>query len=332
MIILDGDKLRDFWDGIALGFQKSPLEAVISVVIIAVLLAAPIALFLVRQRKARVRRVRRTREVFESLLARKNLSARDREVLQLMSRHTPRGELDLPQLITKSASFSVAAKRVVEAGIPGSTGISQADIAALRIKLGLVQDGSRGILHSTAELRPGTPLQLSMPLGRKLVGKVIEVQPEALHVQISEAVKSGSEVELRVRRPTGLYSLKTVVTASRGNRLELRHSENIERVQKRRYFRKVLRLPVHLTTEDPSLGVFRTRLIDLSAGGARMRNPGIIVKRGDAVNLRIIRDDSEPVSLKSRVTRVSPDKSLLSVSFESLKGSTRDQLMKLVFS
>ena len=149
-----------------------------------------------------------------------------------------------------------------------------------------------------------------------------------------------------MRRPTGLYSLTTYVIGKRGNGYQLQHSERVERVQKRRFFRKVLRLPVLLaindsagTTNDSagatnvsSIGVFKTRLIDLSAGGAKIRNPGVGTSAGDVIHLKIFPGKAEPIKLKSRVTRVSPDGASLSVAFDLLKDSTRDQIMKLVFS
>ncbi len=330
MIILDGDKLRDFWDSVAQGFQKSPLEAVISIVIIALLIAVPVVLLLLRQRKQKKRRVRRAREVFELFAASHKLSERDREVLLEMCRHTAKGELELANLVTKPASFNAAVKRLMDAGFSGSIGIRDVDLAALRIKLGLVQSGSRGILHSTAELRPG--MQVALESGRKQIAQVLEVKPEGFQLQTTEKLTPGSSVELRVRRASGLYSLKTSVIGKSGNGYMLRHTENIKRVQKRRYFRKVSRLPVLIATDDQSLGTFKTRLVDLSAGGARMRNPGVALGPGDAIHLSIIQEGAEPIKLNSRVTRVSPDRALLSVSFESLKDSTRDLLMRMVFS
>ena len=358
MIILDGDKLRGFWDNIAQGFQKSPLEAAISILIIALLIAVPVVLFLHKQKKDRNRKTDRARAVFDAYAAKKNLSEGDRDLLRKMCRHVSKGELELLDLATKPASFNAAAKRLMGAGDSGR--VNDAMIARLRIKLGLVHSGSQGILHSTAEFYQGMPLQLAVESGRKMVGKVQEVQPDGFMLQVPERLAKGARVELRVRRPTGLYSLTTYVIGKRGNGYQLQHSERVERVQKRRFFRKVLRLPVLLAINDSSgatndssgaindsagaindssgatnvssIGVFKTRLIDLSAGGAKIRNPGVGTSAGDVIHLKIFPGKAEPIKLKSRVTRVSPDGASLSVAFDLLKDSTRDQIMKLVFS
>ncbi len=351
MIILDGDKLRGFWDNIAQGFQKSPLEAAISILIIALLIAVPVVLFLHKQKKDRNRKTDRARAVFGAYAAKKSLSEGDRDLLHKMCRHVSKGELELLDLATKPASFNAAAKRLMGAGDSGR--VNDAMIARLRIKLGLVHSGSRGILHSTAEFYQGMPLQLAVESGRKMVGKVQEVQPDGFMLQVPERLAKGALVELRVRRPTGLYSLTTYVIGKRGNGYQLQHSERVERVQKRRFFRKVLRLPVLFAinvssgatndasgatndasgaTSVSSIGVFKTRLIDLSAGGAKIRNPGVGTSAGDVIHLKIFPGKAEPIKLKSRVTRVSPDGASLSVAFDLLKDSTRDQIMKLVFS
>lgn len=342
MIILDGDKLRGFWDNIAQGFQKSPLEAAISIFIIALLIAVPVVLFLHKQKKDRIRKTDRATDVFEAYAARKNLSEGDCDLLREMCRHVSKGELELLDLVSKPASFNAAAKRLLEAGDSGT----DAMIARLRIKLGLVPSGSRGILHSTAEFYQGMPLQVAVESGRRLIGKVQEVQPDGFMLEVPVQLAKGELVELRVRRPTGLYSLTTYVMGKRGNSYQLRHTERVKRVQKRRFFRKVLRLPVLLATNESfgaandssgatnnsSIGLFKTRLIDLSAGGAKIRNPGVGTSAGDVIHLKIFPVQAEPIQLASRVTRISADGAFLSVAFGLLKDSTRDQLMKLVFS
>jgi hypothetical protein len=327
MIVLDGDKLRDFWDNIARGFEKSPLEALISIVVIILLVAVPVALFLMKQRKEREKKRDRAREVFEAYTLKRKLSEADRDLLLEMCRQLPKGEIELPNLVTKPATFNTGVKRLIESGQA-----SDARIARLRLKLGLVQPIARGILHSTAEFYQGMPVQITLNNDRKVYGRVIEVEPDGFSLEVPQQLARGSLVELRIRRPTGLYSLTTTVTGQKGSIYRLQHSERIRRVQKRLFFRRALRLPVIIATDDPSRGIFKTRLLDLSAGGAKIRNPGMQVKVGESIHLKIFPTGGEPIRLSSHITRIASGPATLSVAFDSLKDSIRDQIMKLVFS
>jgi hypothetical protein len=328
MTILDGEKLREYWDGIARGFQKSPLEAAISVVVIVLLIVVPVALFLLKQKKDKAKRMGRARQVFETFASKKGLSEGERALLQEMAGVLPKGELDLLKLVSKPATFNIGARRLLE-----KRSSSGKEIAGLRLKLGLVSPGSRRVFHSTAELHRGMEVQLISADNRRVLGRVQAVELDSFKVLLNSEVPLRSNVlEVRISRSTGLYSLRTRVLGYSNRLLSLEHSEEIKRVQKRRFFRKVTRLPVMLTSGDESKESVRARLVDLSAGGAKLRNPGLKVRRGQELFLTIFTSDKDRVKVKSRVNRTSADEAFLVVTFDALPERTREKIMKLIFN
>ena len=327
MIILDEQKLKDFWDGIAAGFQKSPLEVVLSLVALALIVTVPIVLFVIGQRRQKRRRAARAEEAFSRYVAKLDIGEGERDLLREMSRYTAGGKADLARLATNPTVFHAAARRMIEDGAA-----KDSDMAALRIKLHLVTPDAKGILRSTAELAPGLPIQLITSEDRILYGRIHAVGPRGFTVLSSETQPRGAALRVRLGRPTGLYLFRSAVLAARGKQMLLSHSERIKRAQKRRFFRKVTDIPVTVASRNGSGLQERTRLIDLSAGGARIRTEGVRFLVGDTVELVLHPEGGRPITVEGRVTRVSDDGSTMSMAFETITERARERIIRTVFS
>ena len=353
MIILSQEKLRDYWDGIAEGFQKSPLEIVLSLIILILLVVVPLVLFLLWRRKDRRNKTVAARVLFRTLSAKKKLSTADIELFETMSSYAPRGARDLPYLLTNPRVFSLSARRMREDGR-----VSDKRIAALRLVLGLTPPGKRGVLRSTAELTEGLSVTVGPGGTTGDIGVVESVTPDSVAVRTSADLVKGRSVELTVSKDSGLYAIRNVVIGVEAGLLFLEHSEKIKRVQKRRFFRRKMQGTVILTTlvpkkedeadtqsegasiEDdaaaresalhvPGKNV-KTRLLDLSAGGARVHNPGLDLVAGQAVLLTMRDADKKVIRARATVVRNSQGDSSVSVRFEGLKGAVRDTIARLV--
>ncbi len=335
MIILDPIKLREYWDSIAQDFQKSPLELIINIVLILALFAALITLLILFMRKEKRKRIERARKAFENGLTKRSLAAADQEDLMELVRFLPRGkESDMPALLNNPSTFNAAAHRMIEKGQ-----ISESRTAQLRVKLGLIRRGSSGTLHYTEELEEGTPVTLSagIPSSKKFIsfhGVVKSVATEALVVNIDTPFKKGQNVKLQIVRSTGLYSVDTRILKVSDGKVYLKHSLRIKRTQKRRYFRKITRLPAYVKpvdTEEPEESFVKTRLLDLSGGGARLQNhPDLHLDVGRSLLLVLYTDKSSRITLKAQVIRISKDDSSVSIAFDPLKEAARDRIMRLV--
>jgi hypothetical protein len=335
MIILDPIKLREYWDGIAQDFHKSPLELIINAVLIFALFAVVITLLILFMRKEKRKRTERARKTFEKGLTKRSLAAADQEDLRELVRFLPGGkESDMPALLNNPSTFNAAAHRMIEKGR-----ISESRAAQLRVKLGLIRNGFSGTLRHTEELEEGTPVTLSarVPSSEKFVsfhGVVKSAETEALVVTIDVPFKKGQNAELQIARSTGLYSVDTRILKASDGEVYLEHSLRIKRIQKRRYFRKMTRLPAYvkpLDTEEPEASYVKIRLLDLGGGGARFQNhPNLHLDVGRSILLVLYTDKSSRITIKAQVIRISKDGSSVSITFDPLKDAARDRIMRLV--
>ena len=136
MIILSQERLRDYWDNIARGFEKSPLEIVASIVFLVVLIVVPLVLFVLWQKREKRKKIGIARDLFESLSEKKGISTADIGLFEQLSAYAPKGERDLPALLTNAQTFNLSIKKMGR-----DTRISDSRVAALRVKLGFTQPG-----------------------------------------------------------------------------------------------------------------------------------------------------------------------------------------------
>jgi hypothetical protein len=320
----------------------------LEIIFIAVLAAALITILVTVLRRERKKRMEKARSAFEHGVDRRRLSAADQDLLWEMASLLPKGrETAVASLLTDLSAFNAAARRLLQKGT-----VSETQIARLRIRLGLVRPGSAGILHYTQELEAGTPVMVrpasagssaDVPAVVEEVGarsfavrlELGEAQPTGLEPPASP-FRRGRDVELRVFRPGGLYAITTRVMKAGAAEptaptLELEHSIRIKRVQKRRYFRKLVKLPLYVKPLQPEGDSVETRLRDLGGGGARFENsPALRLWKGQSVLLVFQPEKTNRIVVKGRVVRVSRSDATASVAFEGIKEATRDRIMRLV--
>jgi hypothetical protein len=250
--------------------------------------------------------------------------------------------------------------------------ISDKRTAALRLRLGLASSEKRGRLRSTAELAEGLSVGIESEAVTGRIGVIEEVTPDFIAVRTSADLPKGCNVVLKVIRPSGLYAVKSVVADAKGDLVFLDHSEEVKRIQKRRFFRRKMRGAVILSTlvrkeadeaasaaagsRQPNRSAgqpsgppaarsdtekeaqyvpernWKTRLLDLSAGGARIHNPGVDLEPGQLVMLTMQDAGKKLIRVKARVVRISAEDSSISVQFAALRDATRDKIAHIVLS
>ena len=146
MWILDGEKLRAYWDEIAIGFQKTPLELTIHLVLIALIIIVPIVIYIVASRRGRARRRDEAADRFHSALAAKNLGVRESEALAGLASALSDDPARWIGVLTRAASFNAAVARTGDQ-------YDDAILGRLRFLLGYRTTGAN--LHSTVELENG---------------------------------------------------------------------------------------------------------------------------------------------------------------------------------
>ena len=174
---------------------------------------------------------------------------------------------------------------------------------------------------------------------RQVFGVVDRVNSDSVEIQTSARVPERGRVELRIIRPTGLYAVETEIIGASDGLLIVSHSETVKRIQKRRFFRKKTQASVTVTPfaegtseddVDSQAASFRTRLLDLSAGGARLQNCGVQVEVGQHLVITMQGRDRRPIKITGSIVRISKRDSSASVAFTSMKEAVKDKIVQLV--
>lgn len=328
MIVLDQSRLSFFLDEIAKGFQKTPFEMVISLVAIFLFLCIPVVLFRFQRVKIKKSRIAYAQKTFNQIVDKLQLDTSDQELIALLTSQLPAGSEKKHLLVKRADVFNRAARSLIE-----KHAVPQEKITALRIRLGfnIVTEGK--LLHSSAELPEDIRIELVQGKGKEHNGIVVGQDPQSLVVQL-EAGESrpiaGRSVRIYFQRRHGLYSFESWILSVKKGEIRIAHSEKIDRVQNRKFFRKNTAILVEVSrTESNELPVYST-LMDLGGGGASLSNPQKKFRIGDRIDVDLQIPDAQKISIAGEVIRVSRGGNRIHIAFDTIKEHMRDKIIGFV--
>jgi hypothetical protein len=346
----DPRKVSEFLDSIARGFVTSPLQYILFGAIILLLVAGLLVAYRVQRGRARRQENQLGLERFERLAGKLGLSGPEREVLDRLAGGRLARKL---RLLASPAAFNHAVARL-EVQTPGAP--AESSLAELRLKLGFQAQNPERVPSASSELPVGLPVVLVWSFAGaryRLAAEVAGQQAEALTLacpparslpggsppEAAAAVPpAGSQVTVIFQNRAGVFSFRTTVlaaSASGGLRpaaagcLRLDQVEKLQRIQRRKYYRRRLRLPVQVQAREgePQLA---SQLLDLGGDGASLVNPRRSLSAGDLAELSF-RVGNESFRLTAEVLRVSRDGQVLHVRFYGLHDADRDRLLGALF-
>ncbi|HUZ17358.1 MAG TPA: PilZ domain-containing protein [Spirochaetia bacterium] len=312
---------------IAHGFQQTPLEILLSFIIVIGLLVG-FSLYVVSQKRRANRELsKRSREMFEHLLGKLDLNDRETVLLGRLAGYLDQNESE-HSLLVKQSIFDSCAEKMQHA-----EGIADVGLDALRQKIGFRVTPSTTTPVSSEELQIGLPIVLVAGSGTRLRGSILSQEPDAVVVRLAGGASPpeiGSRLILYFHNPAGIFSFDTTCIGRGGDALRLAHSLKITHHQRRKFYRSKERLPVFIKAATPG-GVFRDALIvDLAAGGASIQIPREhTVKEGDLLELSFSPEKHE-LNLTTRVLRVSRSHKIIHVSFESISEADRSRIVRFL--
>ena len=331
MFIFDPEKVSEFLDRIARGFQHRPFEIILFFVLIILFLAFLLTISLLQRRKARQQRLRQAQERYDRIAAKLGLSLEERALVERLAA-VLRSPERLTQVLESSAAFNHAAERM-------GNGAEPAVLAELRLKLGFRAQNPESIPAASSELPEGLPVLVvcQRPEGARRYGAVVHAQqPEALVLELAgppPSLTRGQSVTIILQNRSGLFSFTTAVRSLHGSLLYLDHSEHLRRTQRRRYYRRRISLPVEVRQVVPGSAaqpVQASQLLDLGGQGASLRNPGGAFAPGEELELRF-RLGGEPFELEVEVLRLSKGGQVLHVRFLALREAAQDRILHALF-
>ncbi|AFG36487.1 flagellar brake protein [Spirochaeta africana] len=309
------------------GFVSSPLEVGIAFGFLALFIGFFIVTAVVRGRRERQRIADRSRQTFERLITEKGLSRDEADVIRLLAGYMRTSERKY-MLLLNQGLFDACAQTALETGE-----LSEDETAVLRVKLGF-RSRAGAALDSSTQIPKGAPVILQLSDGRVVQAQVRSVDGESLCTSLPEQampLRADDQVEVTFHHASGVYAFTTEVRAVAGDELRLRHSEHLQRVQRRRYYRRTIAMPAFVQHAGTDRTMIATRFIDLSAGGASLENPGRRFAAGEDISISFQADTSKMLHVIGRIVRTSRGGRVMHVDFRHLQETLRDRLYRIVF-
>ena len=321
-------RLGPLLDSVSRGFQQTPLEILLFFFIVFVLLTIFVIVFFVWKRMANREIGRRSREILGHLLGRLDLSDGETALLGRLALYLDPGESEHALLVSHRV-FSACARKLRQ-----SEEVSESLLTGLRVKIGLATDTQHAeVPGSSSELPEGSPVLLIAAAGVRFGGTIVAQGPLATSVKLSPADSlpgKGVRVSLYFHNAAGIYSFLTRIISLTKDVVQVEQSSAIKFHQPRRkFFRRKESLPVFLRVAAAPEVPHETTLIDLSAGGASLRNPRVLLKGGDILELSFSPETGKHV-LVARVLRVSKLGKVAHLKFEPLPETERKRIMTFV--
>ncbi len=332
MFYYDPQKVSEFLDSMARGFITSPLQIVLFAGLILLLVAALIVAYRVQRGRARRLEARLALERFERLAARLGLTDAELETLDRLAEGQVSRKL---RLLASPAAFNRAVAR-------GRDAPAESSLAELRLKLGFQVRNPERAPSASSELPEGLPVLLVWgPAGgglrrtegrRRLAAELGAQEPQALVLVPRDGAAGpspGTPVTVIFQNRAGLFSFDTVVRSAAGGVLRLDQVERLRRTQRRKYYRRRVRLGVQVLPREgePPLA---SQLLDLGGDGASLVNPQKKLSAGDLPELSF-RVGGESFRLTAEVLRLSRGGQVLHVRFHGLRDADRDRLLGILF-
>lgn len=328
MLVLNEEKLSLLFKEISEGFIPSPLEITFFIVLICAIIAASILVYRHQKRKSRIEKILQAQRLYEGILKQKALTPTDLDLLDQLALY-----LKIPDekntLIENQYTFNSCAKQLlIEQNIP------QNQLATLRQKLGFKRHDPEQIPGASTDLSEGTSVLIVQRGGKKCPGMLVKSDPDALYIEATKGYLSpgsGSSIRVYFQKPTGLFYFPTQVNKSVRGIIKVNHSENIKRLQRRKFYRKKLRMPVYVKHSGAKERPARSTFLDLGGGGASLMNVKNAFNEGDDLLLSFFPMKDMPMTLTASVLRVSNEGKTLHVDFGLIPEPSRDRIIGYLF-
>jgi hypothetical protein len=327
----DPHKVSEFLDSIARGFVATPLKYALFAAMILVIAAILLVAYFLERRKALRLETGLVRRRYEQLVGKLGLSEAELQVVELLA--GGRGGLEARiRILTSASAFDHAAALREQRG---DLGDPEEALADLRLKLGFQARNPERIPAASSELPEGLAVLLtwSAPDGpQRLPARIRALEPAALVLAARVDARlppAGAPAAIQFQNRAGLFSFATRVLSAGAGLLRAAHSEQLRRTQRRKYYRRRLRLPVTVRSMNGQAPL-ASQLLDLGGEGASLQNPRQRYSAGDLIQLDF-RVGEESFELPAEILRVSREGQVLHVRFSALRDPVRDRLLGVLF-
>jgi hypothetical protein len=327
VVEIDPEKLKNVIDGMQ-GIVDDPLDIAVFVVLLAGVFTAILIVHRHQVRRDLERKLDHAQSRFNRCIRECNLNQTDMTILENMVKLL-NDPTRVHQLVENQAIFNTYASELAHCTV-----FMEADIAALRLKLGFKPREPQQVFHSTAELNTDMPVLIVQK--NKIVshGRILDMKPRGMEIALAHRNlnhRRGVPIQIYFQTPTGLYGFPSSIRTSGNRTIEVSHSEHVRRTQRREFYRACVLLPASVRDPDGSQEAVHTTLTELGGGGASIQNPDQRFANGDCVNLCFRDGKKKTIEINGEVVRLSHRGKIAHIEFYALSECDRDRIIGLLF-
>ena len=218
------------------------------------------------------------------------------------------------------------ARQAIREGI-----VTEAEVLRLLRKLEVDHAALAAGGRSSDTIPAGSEVSISDRNLNVASGTLLLSAESGLRVRLEKGHRSlqpGTAVEVVCGGGDGLFRFHSAILQREGKEILLQHSRHVETVQRRRFRRRDLAVPVEITLPGIDERPMDSRTQDLSIGGAALKNPKKRIMTGSMVRLIIDVGSASPVEISGTVVRSSRRGKTIHVRFENVNEDTRHRLFR----
>lgn len=219
-----------------------------------------------------------------------------------------------------------AARRGIREGI-----VQEAEVLRLLNKLEVDSEALHAGSRDSASIPTGSEVSISDRNLNMAVGELLLSGENGLNVRIEKgnrAFAHNTPVEVVCNSHDGMYRFHSAVVHTDGKQITLQNSRHVEHVQRRKYRRRDVQLPVEVMIPGISQKPIKSRTFDISIGGTAIKNPRKKIATGTRVDCTIDSDGATPITVPGTALRTSRRGKTVHISFGPVDEKTRHRLFR----
>lgn len=323
------DDISEFFRGIMEGFQSTTRQQTLIVLIIVGFVIVLLGVYIVQRWVTHIRIVEESQKTFADALKNVELTREEREFLEQLTNELPKKQEQKYLLVQEPIWFARAGEKLIQKGA-----VTPAMLKPLRQKLDVCCFKRERPLSSTKELPPGLHLYITEGTVEGYHARIAKQKHElfaaVVRKQDVSLLAEGKNYTLFFKRRKNTYRFASTARFIRNNIVWFKHTEEIDKVQRRNYYRKKVTRPVELEKSGYETYRATTRLIDLGGGGAKMENPHGMFKAGDLMRVLLKLPPDDTLDFGGEVVKTSDEGEAIHVRFDPIKPQQVDRIIRYV--
>ncbi len=318
-----------FFESISIGFRSSTSQQTVIIIIICAFIALSLVFYLVQRYVSRERIRQQAHKTFKDTLRNVSFTKEERIFLEKLTDAIPNMREKKYLIVQDAAIFSMAAEQLLHDGE-----ISSQQLRSLRNKLDACCFSREKNFTTTKELPEGLHLYITRSSPEGYHGIIVQRKLDYFAVRLkedAEELQKGSACSIFFKRRKDTYRVNGLIKLRKEAMLYFSHTEEIEKVQKRSFYRSEVSLPAVLRHEGYDVKQYQTTMVDLGGGGARLVSPGHGLHEKDMVTLLFKSPEDETFEIPGEIVKISQkqEKEYVHIHFGSIKEILRDKVISI---